>query len=200
MLEERFSARSGDGRSRTAETTMSRIGRKPVPIAKGVKVSVGDADVSVEGPKGKLNVAVPRGIAVRVDDGRVIVSRALENKREKALHGLVRSLVANAVAGVTTGFSKELEIQGIGYKAQLEGKDLVLALGFSHPVRFSLPPGISIAVEKQVRITVNGADKQAVGQVAADIRSLRPPDVYKGKGIRYAGEYVKKKVGKTGAK
>jgi large subunit ribosomal protein L6 len=165
-----------------------------------VKISVGDAAVAVEGPKGKLSVPVPSGIAVRVDDGRIVVARGAENKREKALHGLIRSLVANAVTGVTTGFSKDLEIQGIGYKAQMEGKDLVLALGFSHPVRFPLPQGITVAVDKQVRITVSGADKQVVGQIAADIRALRPPDVYKGKGIRYVGELVRKKVGKTGAK
>lgn len=179
---------------------MSRIGRKPVPIVKGVKVSVGEAAVAVEGPKGKLSVAIPQGIAVRVDDGNVVVERAAENKREKALHGLVRSLVANAVTGVTTGFSKDLEIQGIGYKAQVEGKDVVLALGYSHPIRFSIPAGIQVSVDKQVRLTVSGADKQSVGQVAADLRSLRRPDVYKGKGVRYAGEVVRKKVGKTGAK
>ena len=179
---------------------MSRIGRKPVTIAKGVRVSVADAAVAIEGPKGRLSVAIPQGIAVRVDDGSVIVERGLDNKREKALHGLVRSLVANAVAGVTTGFTKELEIQGIGYKAQVEGKDVVLSLGYSHPVRFPIPSGIQISVEKQVKMVVSGFDKQAVGQVAADLRSLRPPDVYKGKGVRYVGEVVRKKVGKTGAK
>lgn len=179
---------------------MSRIGRKPVPIAKGVKVAVEGASVSVEGPKGKLSVAIPRGVAVKVDDGRVLVERATDEKRDRALHGLVRSLVANAVAGVTTGFTKELEIQGIGYKAQLEGREVVLALGYSHPVRFPLPAGIQVAIDKQVRMTVSGADKQAVGQVAADLRKLRQPDVYKGKGIRYVGEHVRKKVGKAGAK
>jgi len=179
---------------------MSWIGRKPVTIAKGARVSVADAAVAIEGPKGRLSVAIPQGIAVRVDDGSVIVERGLDNKREKALHGLVRSLVANAVAGVTTGFTKELEIQGIGYKAQVEGKDVVLSLGYSHPVRFPIPSGIQISVEKQVKMVVSGFDKQAVGQVAADLRSLRPPDVYKGKGVRYVGEVVRKKVGKTGAK
>ena len=179
---------------------MSRIGRKPVPITKGVKISVGDAGVSVEGPRGKLSVAIPTGIAVRVDDGTVLVERGADNKREKALHGLVRSLVANAVSGVTDGFSKELEIQGIGYKAEVKGEDVILALGYSHPVRFPIPAGIKVAVDKNVRLMVTGADKQAVGQVAADLRSLRPPDVYKGKGIRYVGEIVRKKVGKTGAK
>ena len=172
----------------------------PVAIAKGVNVSVGDAGVAIVGPKGKLNVAIPQGIAVRIDAGNVVVERGAENKREKALHGLVRALVANAVTGVTTGFTKELEIQGIGYKAQVEGTNVVLALGYSHPVRFPIPEGIQVSVEKQVRMVVSGFNKQSVGQVAADLRSLRPPDVYKGKGIRYAGEVVRKKVGKTGAK
>lgn len=179
---------------------MSRIGRKPIPITKGVTVSVQSGAVAVDGPKGKLSVPLPGGIAARVDDGRVIVERSNDAQKERALHGLVRSLIANAVTGVTDGFSKELEIQGIGYKAQVEGKDVVLALGYSHPVRFAIPEGIQISVDKQVRIMVKGADRQAVGQVAADLRSLRQPDVYKGKGIRYVGEQVRKKVGKTGAK
>jgi large subunit ribosomal protein L6 len=179
---------------------MSRIGRKPVPVAKGVTVSVEPAAVAVSGPKGKMSVPVPQGIKVRLDDGNLLVERGGDSPRERALHGLARSLVANAVLGVTNGFSKDLEIQGIGYKAQLEGKNLVLALGYSHPVRFAIPAGIEVTVDKQVRLTVKGVDKQAVGQVAADLRSLRPPDVYKGKGIRYVGEHVRKKVGKTGAK
>ena len=179
---------------------MSRIGRKPIPIAKGVKISVGEGAVGVEGPKGTLRVPLPGGIAARVDDGRVLVERKENTQHERALHGLVRSLIANAVSGVTEGFTKELEIQGIGYKALLDGKAVVLSLGYSHPVRFSIPEGIQITVEKQVRLTVKGADKQAVGQVAAELRSLRPPDVYKGKGIRYVGEFVRKKVGKAGAK
>ena len=179
---------------------MSRIGRKPVPVPKGVTVSVDPITVAVAGPKGKLVVPVPPGVKIRLDDGAVLVERAGDTPRERALHGLARSLVANAVAGVTEGFSKDLEIQGIGYKAQLDGKSLVLALGYSHPVRFPVPPGIEVSVEKQVRMTVRGVDKQAVGQVAADLRSLRPPEVYKGKGIRYVGEHVRKKVGKTGAK
>jgi large subunit ribosomal protein L6 len=179
---------------------MSRIGRKPIPIAKGVKISVEDRTVAIQGPKGNLAVTLPGGIAARVDDGRVLVERAEETAREKALHGLVRSLIANAVTGVTDGFSRELEIQGIGYKANVEGRDVVLSLGYSHPVRFAMPAGVDISVEKQVRLLVKGADKQAVGQVAANLRSLRPPDVYKGKGIRYAGEFVRKKVGKAGAK
>lgn len=179
---------------------MSRIGRRPIPITKGVTVSIAGSTVAVDGPKGKLKVALPGGIAARVDDGHVLVERSTDEQRERALHGLIRSLIANAVTGVTDGFSKELEIQGIGYKAQIEGKDVVLALGYSHPVRFPIPEGIQITVEKQVRLLVKGADRQAVGQVAADIRSLRVPDVYKGKGVRYVGEHVRKKVGKTGAK
>jgi large subunit ribosomal protein L6 len=179
---------------------MSRIGRKPIPIAKGVKVSVASGVVAVEGPKGKLSVSLPGGITADVEDGNVQIKRPTDLQKDRALHGLVRSLVANAVEGVTNGFTKELEIQGIGYKAQVEGKDVVLALGYSHPVRFPIPEGIQVAVEKQVRMSIKGANKQTVGQVAADIRALRAPDVYKGKGIRYVGEVVRKKVGKTGAK
>ena len=179
---------------------MSRIGRLPIEIVKGVKVSVAGSSVAVEGPRGKLAVPVPQGVSVRVDDGKVLVERAGDAKRERALHGLVRSLVANAVNGVATGFTKDLEIQGIGYKAQVEGKEVVLALGFSHQVRFPIPEGIQVSIEKQVKLTISGADKQVVGQCAAELRHLRPPDVYKGKGIRYVGEHVRKKVGKTGAK
>ena len=179
---------------------MSRIGRKPIPITKGVKVSVDGSLVSIEGPKGKLSVPLPGEITAEIEDGHVQVKRPTDEQQDRALHGLVRSLIANAVEGVTNGFTKDLEIQGIGYKAQIEGKDVVLALGYSHPVRFPIPEGIQISVEKQVRMSIKGADKQTVGQVAADIRSLRAPDVYKGKGIRYVGEVVRKKVGKTGAK
>jgi large subunit ribosomal protein L6 len=179
---------------------MSRIGRKPIPIVKGVKVSIAGGEVAVEGPKGKLNVPLPEGITAAVESDTVLVKRGGDLQRERALHGLARSLVANAVEGVSNGFAKELEIQGIGYKAAVEGKDVVLSLGYSHPVRFPIPEGISISVEKQVRMSIKGANKQTVGQVAADIRSLRAPDVYKGKGIRYVGEIVRKKVGKTGAK
>src|SRR5437870_13770666 len=179
---------------------MSRIGRKPIPIAKGVKVSIAGGEVAVEGPKGKLHVPLPEGITAAVESDTVLVKRGGDLQRERALHGLARSLVANAVEGVSNGFAKELEIQGIGYKAAVEGKDVVLSLGYSHPVRFPIPEGISISVEKQVRMSIKGANKQTVGQVAADLRSLRAPDVYKGKGIRYVGEIVRKKVGKTGAK
>ena len=180
---------------------MSRIGRKPIVIAKGVAVSVDGGAVAVNGPKGTLQVQVPEGIAVRVEDGTVQIQRRGDAPRERALHGLVRSLIANAVTGVTEGFTKELEIHGIGYKAQKEGSDIVFSLGFSHPVRFPVPAGIEVSVDaKQTRLSVRGADKQAVGQVAAELRALRPPDVYKGKGVRYTGETVRKKVGKAGAK
>jgi large subunit ribosomal protein L6 len=180
---------------------MSRIGRKPIVIAKGVAVSVDGGAVAVNGPKGKLQVQIPEGIAVRVEDGTVQVQRSGDAPRERALHGLVRSLIANAVTGVTEGFTKDLEIHGIGYKAQKEGNDVVFSLGFSHPVRYPVPAGIEVSVDaKQTRLAVRGADKQAVGQVAAELRALRPPDVYKGKGVRYTGETVRKKVGKAGAK
>ena len=180
---------------------MSRIGRKPIVVAKGVTVSVDGGAVTVNGPKGKLQVQVPAGIAVRVEDGTVQVQRSGDAPRERALHGLVRSLIANAVTGVTEGFAKELEIHGIGYKAQKEGNDVIFSLGFSHPVRFPIPAGIEVSVDaKQTRLAIRGADKQAVGQAAAELRALRPPDVYKGKGIRYTGETVRKKVGKAGAK
>jgi len=179
---------------------MSRIGRKPIPITAGVTVSVDPSAIAIKGPKGNLTVNVPGGVSVRTDAGNVLVEVAGSTQRERSLHGLVRSLLANAVTGVTTGFTRELEIQGIGYKAAIEGRMIVLALGFSHPVRFPLPEGIDVSVEKQVRLMIKGYDKQVVGQVAANLRALRPPDVYKGKGIRYVGEIVRRKVGKAGAK
>ncbi len=179
---------------------MSRIGRLPIPLPSGVKVTVGEATVSVQGPKGTLAHAVPPGITARLDGQRVLLERSDDTKRLKALHGLTRALIANAVAGVSKGFVKELEIQGVGYRAQVSGRSVSFSLGYSHPVEFPIPEGVQVAVDRQVRLTVSGADRQAVGQVAAKIRSLRPPDVYKGKGIRYVGEVVRKKAGKTGAK
>jgi large subunit ribosomal protein L6 len=169
-------------------------------VTSGVSVRVAAGAVSVQGPKGTLQQKLPPGISAEVSDGRIVVSRTDDSKGQRALHGLSRALLANAVAGVTKGFSKELEIQGVGYRAQVEGKAVVFSLGFTHPVRFSIPEGIQVAVDKQTRLTVTGIDRQAVGQVAAEIRSLRPPDVYKGKGIRYVNEVVRKKAGKTGAK
>ncbi len=177
---------------------MSRIGRKPIPVPAGVKVALQSDKVDVQGPKGKLSVPVPRGITFEQKDGVLTASRATEDQR--ALHGLARALVANAVHGVTAGFKKELDIVGVGYRAELKGKKVSFALGKSHPVEFPIPEGIQIAVDKQTHLIVSGADKGQVGQVAADLRSLRPPDPYKQKGVRITGERLKKKAGKAGAK
>jgi large subunit ribosomal protein L6 len=179
---------------------MSRIGRLPVPITTGVQVTLETGFVSVKGPKGALTQRLPEGISALVEGDQLHLKRKDDSKSQRALHGLARALVANAVDGVTKGFSKELEIQGVGYRAQLEGRTVAFSLGYTHPVVYAIPDGIQIAVERQVRLTVSGIDRQQVGQVAAEIRSLRPPDVYKGKGIRYVGEVVRKKAGKTGAK
>jgi large subunit ribosomal protein L6 len=179
---------------------MSRIGRLPVPLAKGVTAGIEGGAVTIQGPKGTLVQPLPSGITAEVAEGRIVVHRGAETKEQKALHGLVRALLANAVSGVTKGFSKELEIHGVGYRAQVAGKSVQFSLGYTHPVDFPIPDGISIAVDKQTKLVVTGIDRQQVGQVAAKIRKLRPPDVYKGKGIRYAGEHLRKKAGKTGAK
>jgi large subunit ribosomal protein L6 len=177
---------------------MSRIGRKPIGIPAGVKVQVSAASVEVQGPKGKMNVALPRGIRFEQKDGSLHAVR--ENDSQKALHGLARALVANAFTGVTTGFKKDMDIVGVGYRAELKGKIVVFALGYSHPIEFAIPEGIQVTVEKQTHLVVSGADRALVGQVVADIRSLRPPDPYKQKGIRITGERLKKKAGKAGAK
>jgi large subunit ribosomal protein L6 len=177
---------------------MSRIGHKPIAVPAGVKVALQGGKVEVQGPKGKLSVAVPQGITFEQKDGVLTAKRATEEHR--ALHGLARALVANAVHGVTQGFKKDLDIVGVGYRAELKGKAVAFALGKSHPIEFKIPEGIQIAVDKQTHIVVSGADKGQVGQVAADIRSLRPPDPYKQKGIRITGERLKKKAGKAGAK
>src|SRR5882724_5998951 len=176
---------------------MSRIGRKPIPLPAGVKVQLSLAAVEVQGPKGKLNVPLPRGISFEQKDG--VLQALRQSEEHRALHGLARALVANAVRGVTEGFKKELDIVGVGYRAELKGKTVVFALGYSHPVEFPVPEGIQISVEKQTRLVVSGSDRAKVGQVAANIRSLRPPDPYKQKGIRLVGERLKKKVGKAGA-
>jgi len=176
---------------------MSRIGRKPIPLPAGVKVQLGAAAVDVQGPKGKMNVPLPRGIRFEQKDGVLTALRETEDHR--ALHGLARALVANAVRGVTEGFKKDLDIVGVGYRAEIKGKNVVFLLGYSHPIEFPIPEGIQIAVEKQTRISVSGVDRARVGQVAADIRGLRPPDPYKQKGIRLVGERLKKKAGKAGA-
>ena len=179
---------------------MSRIGNKVIPVPSTVKVQISGNLVEVQGPKGKMSNTVPDGIRFELKEGQLVALRSAETKQQRALHGLARSLVANAVKGVTDGFQKELEIVGIGYRAEARGKSIVFSLGFSHPIDFQIPTGITIAVEKQTRLVISGIDKQKVGQTAATIRSLRKPDPYKNKGIRYAGEVLKKKVGKTGAK
>ena len=177
---------------------MSRIGRKPIPVPAGVKIQITPAAVEVQGPKGKLTVPVPAGIHFEQKDGALLALR--ESDERRALHGLARALVANAVTGVTTGFKKDLDIVGVGYRAEVKGKNVVLALGYSHPIEFPIPEGIQITVEKMTHMTVTGADKNQVGQVAANLRRLRPPDPYKQKGIRITGERLKKKAGKAGAK
>ncbi len=179
---------------------MSRIGKKPIPIPKGVTVKITTDAVEVQGPKGKLRQIVPPGILFAEDSGALVARLERDDTTLRKFHGLARSLVANAVAGVTDGFKKELDIVGVGYRAELKGKQVHFALGYSHPVIFDIPTGIDIVVDKNTHVTVTGADRQLVGQVAANIRRLRKPDPYKQKGVRYTGEVLKKKVGKTGAK
>jgi len=179
---------------------MSRIGKQPIALPAGVKYSVQGNTVTVEGPKGKLEQVIPAGIKIETKDGHILAVR--ENDSQAAVHGLTRALVFNAVEGVTKGWSKDLDIVGIGYRAEMKGKNtVVFTLGYSHPIEFPLPTGITATIDaKQTRITISGIDRQKVGQVAADMRSLRKPDPYKNKGVRYADEKLKKKVGKTGAK
>jgi large subunit ribosomal protein L6 len=178
---------------------MSRIGKAPIPIPQGVEIKQAGSSVEVKGPKGVLSHALPDGISIKVEDGTIHVKRKGDTKRERSLHGLSRTLIANMVTGVTAGFEKGLEIVGIGYRAALQGKDLQLSLGYSHPVIYSIPEGIEVEVDKQNKITVKGINKQQVGQVAAEIRSFKKPEPYKGKGIRYVGEYVRRKAGKAKA-
>jgi len=178
---------------------MSRIGKKPIPIPKGVTVALADRAVDVKGPKGQLRQPLPPGIAFELADGQLHAKTVREDKELGKFHGLGRSLVANAVQGVTEGFKKELDIVGVGYRAEAKGRQVVLALGYSHPCVFELPAGIEVAVTSQTHLVVTGVDRQLVGQVAADLRALRKPDPYKQKGVRYTGEVLKKKVGKTGA-
>lgn len=177
---------------------MSRIGRLPIPVPSGVDVTISGADVTVKGPKGTLTHTVAVPITIEQGDGVLTVARPDDERRNRALHGLTRSLVANMVTGVTEGYRKDLEIQGVGYRVQARGKDLEFALGYSHPVPVTAPEGITFSVESPTRFAVTGIDKQLVGEVAANIRKLRKPDPYKGKGVRYAGENVRRKVGKTG--
>ncbi len=178
---------------------MSRIGRKPITIPAGVNVAVADGNfITIKGPKGELSYAAPASLGVEVEDGALTVSRPNDERQNRALHGLSRTLINNMVVGVTDGFRKNLEIQGVGYRAAMDGKMLVLNVGYSHPVRFSPPEGISYALDGQTKISIIGIDKQAVGEEAARIRRTRPPEPYKGKGIRYEGEVVRRKAGKAG--
>ncbi len=177
---------------------MSRIGKKPIPLPSGVKVEVKDGWVSVQGQKGSLQRPLLESIEVDVANNVVTLRRTGDDKRARSYHGLMRTLVANMVEGVSKGFEKKLEIVGIGYRSELKGNNLALYLGYSHPVDFPLPKGISAEVEKQTLLTIKGIDKELVGQVAAKIRDLRKPDPYKGKGVKYAGEVLRKKAGKTG--
>jgi large subunit ribosomal protein L6 len=175
---------------------VSRIGRKPIPVPDGVSVTIEPGVVRVAGPRGDLSEVVSRDITIAQEDGRLVVTRPTDRGEHRALHGLTRSLVANMVEGVTSGFTRSLEIQGVGYRAQLRGSDLELALGYSHPVSIKAPQGIEFEVPQPTRVVVKGNSKQAVGQIAANIREQRPPEPYKGKGIRYEGEHVARKVGK----
>jgi large subunit ribosomal protein L6 len=175
---------------------MSRIGRKPVNIPQGVTVNIDGAVVRAEGPKGKLMQPVPAGLSAKLENNQLVISRSGEDRKVRALHGLARALVANMVTGVKDGFERKLEIVGIGYRAQLQGRAIQLALGYSHPVIFPLPEGVTAEIDRQVSITLRGADKAVLGQTAAKLRALREPDPYKGKGIRYANEVVRRKVGK----
>ena len=178
---------------------MSRIGKRIIPVPKGVTINVGAGMVEVKGPKGSLKQALPPHVKFELNGDELVASLESDNKEWGKFHGLARSLVANAVEGVTNGFKRELDIVGVGYRAELKGQQVIFALGYSHPVIFDIPKGIDLAVDKLTHITVTGVDRQLVGQVAANIRRMRKPDPYKQKGVRYMGEVLKKKVGKTGA-
>lgn len=175
---------------------MSRIGRKPISIPQGVKVNLDGAVIRAEGPKGKLSQPMLAGLSAKIENNQLVISRSGEDRKDRALHGLARALVANMVTGVKDGFERKLEIVGIGYRAQLQGRAIQLALGYSHPVIFALPEGVTAEIDRQVSITLRGADKAVLGQTAAKLRALRKPDPYKGKGIRYQNEVVRRKVGK----
>jgi large subunit ribosomal protein L6 len=179
---------------------MSRIGKKPIPLPKGVSYAVEGNVVTVKGPKGSVSNHIPAGVTLVTEDGTLLIKR--EDDSKAAVHGLVRALVNNAVVGVTTGWTRDLEIVGIGYRAEMKGKGIVVfSLGYSHPIEYPLPTGVEMAIDpKMTKLTLSGIDRQKLGQVAAEMRSLRPPDPYKQKGVRYVGEKLKKKVGKTGAK
>ncbi|MGI9253828.1 MAG: 50S ribosomal protein L6 [Thermomicrobiales bacterium] len=178
---------------------MSRIGKKPIAIPKGVEVTIGDDNkISVKGPKGELSQVFDRDISFKIEDGFIVVDRPDNQREHRSLHGLSRTLLSNMVTGVTDGFKKDLEITGVGYRAAMDGKTLVLSVGYSHPVKVLPPDGIAFVVDGNTKLSVSGIDKQQVGEQAAQIRRVRPPEPYKGKGIRYAGEVVRRKAGKTG--
>ncbi len=179
---------------------MSRIGKKPIPVPPGVTVTVDGTTVTVKGPKGELSRTFADGMKIRVENGEVVIERPSEEKHVRALHGLTRALIANMVQGVTEGFKKTLEIIGVGYRAEKKGKNLVVNVGYSHPVEYPEPAGITLATPAPTVIVIEGIDKQKVGQVAAELREFRPPEPYKGKGIRYQGEQVRRKAGKTAGK
>jgi large subunit ribosomal protein L6 len=180
---------------------MSRIGKKPIDIPQAVNVEIKDGLLKVKGPKGELSYSFPFGTSVAVEDKQIIIGRASDLKKDRALHGLVRSLIANMVTGVSQGYKKDMEVKGIGYRAQAKGGKISFTLGYSHPIEYELPKGVTATTdEKMTTISLTGIDKQLIGQVAAHIRKLRKPDVYKGKGVRYAGERIKLKAGKTGKK
>ncbi len=177
---------------------MSRVGANPIALPKGVEVKIDGSQVSVKGPRGQLSWGFQSEITFKQQDDQIIVSRPSDQARHKAMHGLSRTLLANMVTGVTEGFSKTLEMHGVGYRAQMQGKDLEVSVGYSHPVKVSPPEGVEFEVDGTSKIIVKGSDKQAVGQAAADVRKIRKPEPYKGKGIRYEGEYVRRKAGKAG--
>ena len=177
---------------------MSRVGKLPIPMPDGVSVEINSDHLVVKGKKGELTTPVPEGISFELDNGALVASRASEAKQTRAYHGLARALAANAIAGVSEGFTRELHIQGVGYRAAMQGKTLNMSLGFSHPVEFPVPEGVAISTPDQTKILIEGIDKQLVGETAAQIRRIRPPDAYKGKGIRYSDEIVRTKVGKSG--
>jgi large subunit ribosomal protein L6 len=178
---------------------MSRVGKKPIVLPSGVKVSISEAELEVQGPRGKLSTPVPPGIRFSLEGGQLVCQRSSEAREQRAFHGLARALAQNAVKGVSEGFSRNLDIVGVGYRAQVEGGKVVFSLGFSHPVEYVIPEGIEVKLDRQTRLTVSGIDRQKVGQAAAEIRKLRRPDPYKQKGIRFVGEVLKKKAGKAGA-
>ncbi len=180
---------------------MSRIGKKPVTVPNGVKITQSEGMVKVEGPKGTLSSRLPEGVALKLADGQMTIERTSDDRLARSYHGLVRTLISNMVTGVDTGFQKALEISGVGYRAELAGSTLKLALGFSSPVEYNIPKGINVAIDKQVNLVVSGINKELVGRVASEIRALKKPEPYKGKGIKYVGEYIRRKAGKAaGAK